>query len=76
MRNIQIGSFAAYILTRGKTEHPAQYETFKGIIESVRCGGIKVPMEFDTFGRLHFQDGGPGEHRTVRLNGISEIKGK
>ena len=76
MRTILVGGFAAYILERGKTESPSQYRTFKGIIESVRCGGIKVPMEFDTFGRLHFQDNGASTGRTVNLNGASEIPGK
>lgn len=76
MRTILVGGFAAYILGRGKTEAPSQYETFKGIIESVRCGGIKVPMEFDTFGRLHFQENGAATGRTVELNGTSDIEGR
>jgi hypothetical protein len=76
MRTILVGDFAAYILERGKAEAPSQYETFKGIIESVRCGGIKVPMEFDTFGRLHFQDDGSVVTRTVHLNGSSDIEGR
>jgi len=76
MRTILVGDFAAYILERGKAEAPSKYETFKGIIESVRCGGIKVPMEFDAFGRLHFQDDGPVVTRTVHLNGSSDIEGR
>lgn len=76
MRTILVNGFAAYILERGHQENPSQYETFKGIIESVRCGGIKVPMEFDGFGRLHFQDGGPGSQRTVYLNGTHDIPGE
>ena len=76
MRTILVGGFAEYILARGRVEAPSQYETFKGIIESVRCGGIKVPMEFDTFGRLHFQDNGAATGRTVELNGTSDIPGK
>lgn len=76
MRNIKVGSLAAYILTRGKTEHPSQYKTNKGIIENVLCGGIKMPMRFETFGRLNLQNGGPAEGRTVYLNGISEVEGK
>lgn len=76
MRTILVGGFAAYILKRGRAEAPSQYETFKGIIESVRCGGIKVPMEFDTFGKLHFQDDGSATGRTVILNGTSDIEGR
>ncbi len=70
MRTILVGDFAAYILQRGRNESPSQYETFKGIIEGVRCGGIKVPMDFDGFGKLHFQDGGP-DGRRINLNGTS-----
>ena len=72
MRKILVGDFAAYILQRGRSESPSQYETFKGIIESVRCGGVKIPMDFDTFGRLHFQDQG-ADSRTVHLNGTSGL---
>ena len=76
MRKILVGGFAAYILERGRAESPSQYQTFRSIIEGVRAGGVKVSMKFDSFGHMHFRDGGPHEKGVVHLSGTWDIPQK